>query len=49
VGLAVAFGGGSLNPSSALGVITSDGVLTQTVYYPELSSACEARFGITWP
>jgi hypothetical protein len=45
VGLAVAFGGGTLNPSGALGVVTSDGVLTQTVYYPELSSACEERFG----
>lgn len=45
VGLAVAFGGGTLNPSGALGVVTSDGVLTQTVYYPELSSTCEGRFG----
>jgi len=45
VGLAVAFGGGTLNPSGALGVVTSNGVLTQTVYYPELSSTCETRFG----
>ena len=45
VGLAVVFGGGSFNPSSALGVINSDGVLTQTVYYPELSDTCEFRFG----
>jgi len=45
VGLSVAFGGGTLNPSGALGVVTSDGVLTQTVYYPELSSTCESRFG----
>jgi hypothetical protein len=45
VGLAVVFGGGSSNPSSALGVITSDGVLTQTVYYPELSDTCDFRFG----
>jgi hypothetical protein len=45
VGLAVVFGGGNSNPSSAVGVITSDGVLTQTVYYPELSDTCEFRFG----
>jgi len=45
VGLAVAFGGGSFSPSGALGVVDSDGVLTQTVYYPELSNVCEDRFG----
>jgi len=45
VGVAVAFGGGTFNPSSAVGVANSDGVLTQTVYYPELSNVCEGRFG----
>lgn len=45
VGLAIAFGGGTLNPSGALGVVTSEGILTQTVYYPELSNTCEERFG----
>lgn len=45
VGVAVLFGGSSTNPSSAVGVITSDGVLTQTVYYPELSNTCEFRLG----
>lgn len=45
VGLAVVFGGNTQNPSSALGVITQEGVLTQTVYYPELSDTCELRIG----
>jgi hypothetical protein len=45
VGLAIGFGGGSTNASSAVGVTDSNGVLTQTVYYPELSDICEFRFG----
>jgi hypothetical protein len=45
VALAIAFGGGGTNPSGAVGVMNSDGVLTQTVYYPELSGTCEFRFG----
>jgi hypothetical protein len=45
VGIAVAFGGGKFNPSSAVGVADSNGVLTHTVYYPELSDVCEDRFG----
>jgi hypothetical protein len=45
VGLTVMFGGGSFNPTSAVGVANSDGVVTQTVYYPELSDVCENRFG----
>jgi hypothetical protein len=45
VGLAVAFGGGGFNPTGALGIADSDGVVTQTVYYPELSDVCEDRFG----
>lgn len=45
VGLAVAFGGNGNNPTSAVGVLDSHGVLTQTVYYPELSDTCEFRFG----
>lgn len=47
VGVAAMFGGGiaGLNPSSAVGVINSDGVLTKTLYHPELSQTCEDRFG----
>jgi hypothetical protein len=45
VGLSVMFGGGKFNPSSAVGIANSDGVITQTVYYPELSGVCEDRFG----
>ncbi|KAI9866995.1 MAG: hypothetical protein M1813_000393 [Trichoglossum hirsutum] len=45
VGLTVMFGGGSFNPSSAVGIANSDGVVSQTVYYPELSGVCEDRFG----
>lgn len=47
VGVSVMFGGGKagFNPSSAVGIIDSDGVLTRTVYYPELSGTCEDRFG----
>jgi len=45
VGIAVAFGGGKFNPSSAVGIADSNGVLTQTVYYPELSDVCADRFG----
>lgn len=45
VGLSVMLGGGSFNPTSAVGIANSDGVLTRTVYYPELSNVCENRFG----
>jgi hypothetical protein len=45
VGVAVAFGGGKFNPTSAVGIADSNGVVTQTVYYPELSDVCEDRFG----
>jgi hypothetical protein len=45
VGLAIGFGGGSSNPTGAVGVLDSDGVVTQTVYYPEPSDTCEFRFG----
>ncbi|MCJ1243339.1 hypothetical protein MMC30_000536 [Trapelia coarctata] len=45
VGVTVMFGGGKFNPTSAVGIATSDGILTQTVYYPELSGVCDARFG----
>jgi len=50
VGMAVIFGSGSgsadgFNPTGALGIVTNEGVLTQTVYYPELSDVCEARYG----
>lgn len=34
-----------MNPTSALGIADSDGILTQTVYYPELSDVCENRNG----
>jgi len=43
--MAVAFGGGKFNPTSAVGIADSNGVVTQTVYYPELSDVCEDRFG----
>jgi len=39
------FGGEGFNPTSAVGIANSDGVVTQTVYYPELSGVCENRFG----
>ena len=45
VGIAVAFGGGSFNPTSAVGIADSNGILTQTMYYPELSDVCQDRFG----
>jgi hypothetical protein len=45
VGTAVMFGGGSFQPSSAVTVLTPAGVLTSTVYYPELSNGCEDRNG----
>jgi hypothetical protein len=45
VGVAVAFGSGPYNSSSAVGIATSDGILTQTVYYAKLSDACTGRFG----
>ena len=45
VGLAVAFGSGPYNPSSAVGIADSGGVLTSTVYAPELSDVCQRRFG----
>jgi len=47
VGVAAIFGGGTagLNPSSAVGIINSNGVLTKTLYYLELSQTCENRFG----
>ena len=43
--MAVAFGGGKFNPTSAVGIADSNGVVSQTVYYPELSNVCEDRFG----
>ena len=45
VGTAVMFGGGTFQPSSAVTVLTPAGVLTSTVYYPELSTGCEDRNG----
>lgn len=47
VGVAAMFGGGTsgLNPSSAVGIIYSEGLLTKTLYYPELSQTCENRNG----
>ena len=45
VGVAVMFGGGSSNPSGAVGIANSDGILTHTVYYPELGDVCENRYG----
>ncbi len=45
VGVAVAFGGGGFNPSSAVGIADSSGVLGWKVYYPELSNVCQKYFG----
>lgn len=45
VGVSAIFGGGSFNPTSAVGIANSDRVLTQTVYYSELSGVCENRVG----
>jgi hypothetical protein len=45
VGIAVAFGGGKFNPSSAVGIADSNGILTHTMYSPELSDVCQDRFG----
>jgi hypothetical protein len=45
VGVALMFGGGMYNPSSAVGVAIDGTFLGSTVYYPALSDVCEDRYG----